>query len=107
MSRVKKPSQRELRRRAVQKGEEPKGRVLERPLQVTMGVHDETGRVVLNYNTKLDHVIMPPSEAMNQAWWLATLARRVDPSLPWPVEGAQPVATPPAAEHADPTGKPN
>ena len=78
---------REQRRRQLQAdGIKPGVGLVEKPITTNIGVNPTAGKVVIEYSINLNHVQMPPEEAIKMARHLALAARRLDPSQPWPQE---------------------
>ena len=80
-------SNREQRRRMMQReGIKPGVGLVEKPLTTSVGINQTNHKVVIEYSINLNHVQMPPEEAIKMARHLALAARHMDPSLPWPQE---------------------
>jgi len=78
---------REQRRRQMQRqGIQPNVGVVERNLETKVGVDLQGGKVVVQYSLQLDHLKMPPEEAIKMARHLALAARHLNPDLAWPQE---------------------
>lgn len=78
---------REQRRRNLQaQGIKPGVGVVEKPLTTSIGVNKTTNKVVVEYSMNLNHVQMPPEEAIKMARHLALAARLLVPDLEWPKE---------------------
>lgn len=78
---------REQRRRQLQRqGINSQAGVVEKPLTTSVGVDLKDGKVVVQYSITLDHMKMPPEEAIKMARHLALAARHINPDLAWPKE---------------------
>jgi hypothetical protein len=78
---------REQRRRSMQReGIKPGVGLVERPLETKVGINRTSHKVVIEYSLNLNHVQMPPEEAIKMARHLALAARHLNPDLAWPKE---------------------
>ena len=62
----------------------PGGRMVEKPLTTSVGANKEKGKVVVEYSLTLNHLLIPPDEAVRMAYHMILAARMIDPTLPWP-----------------------
>lgn len=78
---------REQRRRNMQReGIKPGVGMVEKPITTTIGINQTTGKVVVEYSINLNHLMMPPEEAIKTARHLSLAARMLKPDLEWPKE---------------------